>query len=435
MLQTIVIILMVWWLIHFAFYLAGKAVIRQASEQELISIFSSPLVAYGKNRKWSKSETWAVVIGVIAAVLLSFGIRFILFDIQELVVFTTSAHYFSEASFVLPAIIISFGLVYLYWLWTARRVKTKEGSEYWRRQPAIKEITFRVKRLKRKLTYVSIFGQFLFVLNMLSYAQIDETGVTCSPIYTVQSYHYPFDSIKHARMYVQESTRNSRGRTYKVYTPFLKLYFKNNQRVNLWKSIHWSEKEYLSLKEALVFLQENRVPLEIDTPSILEKSKYRDYFRRDIYDEIMAMFTYAESVREDRYIPIALGKTLKLDDIDITIDSTVADYGEGFMSPTKGNRFEMVHLSVKNNEADTFILVQMNMHVYDTNDIEYSHSLWARDTFNSYIPPYETHRGTIAFMVPDTASQLRLKYQLGFMNKRFLWFDLSKNSPEDVENQ
>jgi hypothetical protein len=416
-------------------YYIGKSEIKRASEQELISIFSSSLITIYYQRKRSKSESWALLIGLIFIFTFPYFIQQAFFILQRMVVFSSNATYISEAQFYIPAVFVSGSFLYYGWLLVAKRVQTKDGSEYWRRQPSLKDIRRRKKKIKRNLLILSIIGQFFFTLNMLAYTQIDETGVKCSPIYTIQTYQYDFKNINEAKMYVSEQNQYSRGRNYKVYKPHLKIYFPERQRIDLWKSIHWGEKDYERLKKALVFLQENRVPLHIDTPSILEKSTYQKYFRRDIYDEIMAMFTYAESVREDRYIPISIGETLEMDDIDIRIDSSVADYGEGFMSPTKGNRFEMVHLTIKNNEPDTFILVQMHMHLYDANNKVYNKNLWAKDTFNSYIPPYETHSGSIAFMVPDTVKQLRLKYQLGFMNKRFLWFDLSKNVPKDRENQ
>ena len=418
--------MLIWWTIHFGLYYTLKTIIRRSSERQKVEMFTTPLIAFYNHRRWKLTESYGFWGGLVATLILAFFARRFFENLQESLVFGDGL-YISDSYFILPIAFLAVNLFIIFYLLGAKSSFSKDKN--WVKQPTIFQIEERIARYQVRFLYCSILCQMVFVMAMFNYIRLDENGVQHNSFYNLTEKTIIYQDIKKITIWVDEWNVNRDGKRAKEFHPYFTIDLKDNKKLELWDNIHFSKKDYDLLKKALKHFHENDVLIDITQPGIYEKSKLRKHFHENVFNKIMDFFEYGQAVLENRVEPIAIKTPIEIEKIKYQVDSSLTDYGQGFNSPTKGKRFERVFMTIENNSKDTCIIVEFHLNVVDAQDNKYGTCLWAKDTFNTYIPPYTTHSGNFVFQVPDTTTDLKLSYEDGFLNKRVIWFDLTKNTP------
>lgn len=424
---SILVIIILWWSLFFLLYGIAKRLVNTATERQQVEIFSSPFCFIPNKRKPKKWETISFIIGMLTIPFTTFFL-FKGFGILQNRLFKNADDVLiSSAQWFIPSVFIALFFSGIFLIIGSKKGLT--ANENWKRQPSFYNIISLKSKLKLVVKWLNFIAFVSLLAGMFNFLKINSTEITVNSFLFKKEKNIPFYKVRRAFIYMDEKSQyNPRSSNETIYQPHFDLVLENKYSIPLLDNRFYTAQKHLLLKKILLKLSENRTPIDIKKIGIYENSVYRDFFQKERYEQIMDLFSYAQTVKEKRHEAIKKGKPYELDQIIYKIDSTSVDYGEGFFTPTKGNRFERVYLTIQNNSQDTFIFARMNINVIDKNSHEYSTSLWSKEpleeSFNSFIPPSKTHSGYVSFQVPDTSSQLRMRYKEGFIDAKIIYFDL-----------
>ncbi len=426
MLSTLTIIVL-WWSLYFLLFGIAKKLVNTATERQQIEIFSSPYGFIPNKRRPKKWETIYFIIGLLSIPLMTTVFLRGFSILQNKLFVEAEDALISPSLWIIPSLFIGIFISGIFLIIGSKKGLTPDN--YWKRQPSLRKITELKNKLKLLLKWLNLLAFVSLMTGMFNFIKITSTSIEAQSFLFTKEKNIPFYKIKRAVLYMKEANQhNVRGRNKKTYKPCFALMLENESIIQLLNNRFYDSRQTILLKEVLLRLHESEIPIEIKKIGIYEASLHRDFFEKKRYKQIVSLFDYARTVQEKRHESIKLGEPFELEEIVYQIDSTSTDYGEGFYTPTKNNRFERVYLTIQNNSLDTFIFVRMNTSVIDENYNEYSTSLWGKERsqerFNSYIPPQKTHSGYVLFDVPNTSQYLKMRYQEGFIDKKIIYFDL-----------
>jgi hypothetical protein len=426
MLSTLAITVL-WWSLYFLLYGIAKKLVNTATERQQIEIFSSPFCFIPNKRKPKKKETVYFVIGLLTIPFTAFFL-FKGFTILQTQLFrNTNDILISSAQWFIPSIFIALVISGIFLIIGSKKGFT--ANENWKKQPSFNNVTLLKRKYKLVLKWLNLIAFVSLLAGMFNFLKIHSQGITVNSLFLKKGKDIPFDMVGRAFIYMKEASQHSsRSSNKTIYKPQFDLILQDKSSISLLNNSFHTNQKHLLLKKTLLRLSENKIPIEIKKIAIYKNSLYRDFFQEERYEQIIDLFSYAQTIKEKRHEAIQKGKSYELDQIIYRIDSTSTDYGEGFYTPTKGSRFEKVYLTIQNNSRDTFIFVRMQLNVIDKNNYEYPTSLWSKEpldeSFNSYIPPSKTHSGYVSFQVPDSSRQLKMRYKEGFIDRKVIYFDL-----------
>ncbi len=417
--------MLIWWCIYFAHYYLGKRIITGVSEKKLVEIMSTPLI-YARNQRKSKNlERYAFIAILLIYVPIVWLYSLFFKEIQRIIL-PSEGITFTSGYVVLPAIFVGIGtLSYIIFRIAAHQSVPKEK---WLAQPTLKECQVRIAKLKRRGIRWSLFCQILFVITMLSYTNIGNEGVTSSSFLALGTVIYPYADIQYVRtsVKVQEVSSKDAEREEFTYRYFIML--NNGKKIELWDRLDqfgWDRQKAEKLKLATYYFSENSTQIIVDYPSFLDWAKYKRILSINRYQQLKSYFDEVRDVSEDVVGTIPMGKNLIIDSVIYRIDSVTTDSENGIFAATKNKTYLFIHMTAHNANVDSFYVSSFDLEIHDKLDSVYGYSIFANQTFESKIPPNTTQSGSFGFSIPkDVPLPLKLRYENGFLDKRYYWFEL-----------
>lgn len=422
-------ILIVWWFIHFAHYYAGKSLLKGLSESQLVELVSYPPISKHRYRRSSTGEKVEQWIGVILFFILGFAYRY-LFFVLKIALFPQKGLVFNNEEWLfLPAFLMAVGTVFLLFIFLIKKGKNTPAED-WILQPSKRQAEKIVTNWKLQGTIISLCIQLLLLFSFFQYTNIQNTedeeiepkaSIFSGDVNTIQT-----SDIQLVKISIS-TVRTSRGggASLEELVKHFEVKFHDGQSLELWNNdLGLSNDKMKKLKTAVAYFKENNVEIEVAYPHFLDWSKYREILSMAQYKALEAFFEYCRDVADGIDKPIALGQDITMDSIRFKVNSTSIGYGSGFFKATAGHHFLYVNLTVFNGQHDTTYFNRLDVRLVEENDSTYRPSMFAENTFESEIPPNTTHSGKLGFLVPNKVGKLQLKYQLGFMDTRLIWFEL-----------
>lgn len=424
-----IFIIGLWSFITGIFYWLGKRSIANLSERKLIEIMASPIFNNTFHRKHNhRILHWSVVvlfvIGSLAIITGALPFTFIFKQLQ-IWLFNTSNDIFiphNSILFYAASLGIGFAIIVLILIFLMKKAPYVP-LEKWNEFPTLETTLNRVKSIKNFGFALSIILQIAFVYGMHDYIIIKNDSIIRNAPERLKEKVFSYKDIQKVNLtYKYGRERSSRSNVeQEVLNPKFWIYTENDS-FNIWYPMSKIQRNIF--QKTAVKLYENKVPIIVNYPGVMEQYKWKKNYSKKKYNLVMGVYDYVNRLTKGMEKVYQYGETVTIDDMKIRLDSALFSNRHNIFQFSKDEPL-LIYFTITNEALDTNYFGTLNtLKVIDNQGNTYNMNLMIEDIYSAAIPPKTTTLFMRGYNVPKDKKGLKVKFTPSLFREEYVIFEV-----------